>query len=187
MHGHRTAKRVLRMSFTLIQLILFPLGIALTILSISLYIKLRNVFGIPFKLIMTLVFHHLLLIKIAVLGLNVINDYNRHLNLLYITLTLFAINIQLLGSVAYAMKEDAVKWAAGRFEIMNDRQRIYLTDSLKCCGFKGCEPLCGFVVEKLHAAIKGLLFKFAVGMIFFESLSIIILLILKMKSKKVKK
>lgn len=187
MHGHRTTKSILRFIFIFSQLLFLTIGTFLTIATLSLYFKLMNIFLIPYTKLSLLLFHHSFFIKISLMGLHALKENNKYTNTIYIILVLFLINIQVVFSFCFAKNDNAQDYVKNLFDRMNETQRLYLTNSLKCDGFEsGSKVMCGEVVEKLYRVLRDMVFKFVIVMVLLESGAIICLMILKMKNKKKK-
>lgn len=193
MHHKNTVKKTFKILFFLIQALLFISGIALLIVSTTVYMKSHELLQIPPRM---LVFSHVLgvlEVMSAVFGYGSLASRRRLRMFVYISTTLILMNIQVIMAIkSSAIHEKSFAWADTRWNDLNNDQRNFVQSKFECCGLlepsdrngtmcPGAERSCMSVISRFSKSISTLLQRVLVFSFFVESVGVGILTMLRLR------
>jgi tetraspanin-15 len=193
MHQKQTVKRMFKVSFYILQAMLFVSAIAIAIMAVTIYARIHKPLKLPSRaLVFTLVLS-ILETSSACLAYCSAVSKKRLRMLVYLTVTLLLMNLQVFLAVKSSnLHEKSFKWADTKWNEMFDEQRNFIQKEFRCCGLSsigdrsgsscgtattGCMPAIAALAGKVEALVQRVL----ISSFFVESVGIGILALLKLR------
>ncbi|KAM0686210.1 hypothetical protein COBT_002570 [Conglomerata obtusa] len=192
MHGHKHIKKFLKIAYLLSQTILFITGFTIAFLTVSLYLKEHLLLKIPFKALTYSQIFAYSFVATSIVGYAAFIGKKQLTIFIYVALTLFLMNFQTMIALEVPLLVDKTKkWGNARWDELSKGQIIFLQKSMGCCGYEDdsdrsagdCknEVGCAEIIKNVVVAARDGMIKCWIALFFLESLSICVILLLKMK------
>jgi hypothetical protein len=195
MHGKKKIHTFLKISYIVLQALLFIVGLSITSVSISLFIKERVLLKIPYKVLMYSVLLGLFFISVSIMGFKTILTHKRITMFIYTATTLTLMNFQLLIAlkVPYLVEKTEL-WTSNRWDEISDGQRNFVQGRLHCCGFSGPHDRAGSMCPKdnngclpvfksISKSLRDVVPRMWICSFFIESMSISVIYVLRMNGR----
>lgn len=193
MHHKKTVKKIFKVLFFFIQALLFISAVSLLITSITIYVKSHELLNIPLQLLMLSFLLSVLETLSATFGYASLTSKKRLKMFIYITATLMLMNTQIIMIIKSSIIHEKVQaWADKRWNVLSNDQKNFVQAKFRCCGLlnpndrsgsvcSGVERGCMPIISVFSKNISVLVQKILVFSFFFESVSIGILSMLRLR------
>jgi tetraspanin-15 len=193
MHQRQAVKKMFKISFYILQAALFVSAVAIAIVALTVYIKIHKPLRLPPEALLFTLALALLEMSSASLAYASAVSRKRLKMLVYLTVTLLVMNLQVFLAVkSSSLHERSFKWADTRWSGLIDEQRNFIQKEFKCCGLNNtsdrsgsscgtaaaaCMPVIATMAKKVEALIQRVL----ISSFFVESVGVGILALLKLR------
>lgn len=191
---HRSVvKKILKISFILIQTLIFISSICLSVISLTIYFKGRDLFNIKFHTLIMLISMSAMSFLSSLVGLQAIKSKQKIKLFSFILLTIILLNIQVVISIKSSMiPEKSAEWGENMWNGMNMYQRNFVQKKFNCCGFRDINDRPGLncgtndvgcfnVLYQISLSLRSLIEKSVVFLFFIESGGLVIISLLKLR------
>jgi tetraspanin-15 len=191
---HRSGvKKILKISFVLIQTIIFISSICLSIISFTFYYKGHDLFNVKIQTIFMMISMSVLSFASSLVGFQAINSRKKLRLFSFILLTVILLNIQIVVSIKSSMlPEKSAVWGESMWDGMNMYQKDFVQKKFNCCGFRDKDDrpglTCGLstvgcfsVLYQVSLSLRSLIEKSVVFLFFIESGGLVIISLLKLR------
>lgn len=190
MHHKNSVKKAFKLSFILIQTLLFISSICISVISITIFLKGHKLFQIRYSHLFLILIMAILSFITAILGLKAISSRKKVQIFSFLFCTLILMNIQMIVSIKSSLlPEKSISWGQALWINLNDYQKEFFKKKFQCCGWKenltcNNKISCHDVLYKLALSLRFFIEKSLIFMFFIESVGLAILAILKLKKNK---
>lgn len=189
MHHKNSVKKTFKLSFILIQTILFISSICISVISVTIFIKGHKLFHLKYSHLIILLMMAILSSITAILGLRAISSRKKVRLLSFYFSTIILMNLQMIVSIKTSLiPEKSLSWGQMIWTNLNEYQKDFFRKKFNCCGWlediectNGVK--CHDVLFKLALNLRSIVEKSIIFMFFIESVSMVILALLKLKKK----
>lgn len=190
MIGLEKVRKVLKVGFHLLQVLVVFSGVSTLVLVLVLYLRSNSLVPVSLSSLVPVIVICILSVANGYLGFNSVNSEKKTKIFLFILTIAAIMNFQIILAVrSNRIVENREAWINSRWESFTDVQREYVQRKFRCCGLetvadrttKSCvfRKPCSEVFESISKTVRRFVQRSLIYMFFVESMSLTILAFLK--------
>lgn len=190
MKTSETVRKVLRISFYLLQIIVVSASAISLLLSLTIFLRSNSLIALPIRYMIPIIAVCILSMANGYLGITSINTERKTRIFIFILTLVIVMNFQVIFAMAAnKVVDQKERWMNDRWESFSIAQKKYVEKSFQCCGLEtirdrsniNCrfDRTCSFVFTLMARTLQKLLQKSLLCLFFIESLSLTILSFVK--------
>ncbi|WUR02167.1 tetraspanin [Vairimorpha necatrix] len=178
---HRNGiKKILKLSFIFIQVLTFIYAIALGVMSIILFYKVKDILQLTYKNLLLLLAISFTSAGLSLIGFQLINTKKKFKYVIYIFLSLLLMNLEfVLALKSSLLPEKSIKWGENIWIGLSEYQRNFLQEKFKCCGFKNKDDMSGAICDYEGVGCLKVLYDVSVSIRSFIERSVVFVLFIE--------